>query len=84
MLVVTVLASKLLLIGALADQAIRDTLWAFFFAANWHFAAIGTDYFQSELPPSPVQHYWSLSVEEQFYFVWPALLLAILTYARRG
>lgn len=83
-LVVTVLASKLLLIGALADQAIRDTLWAFFFAANWHFAAIGTDYFQSELPPSPVQHYWSLSVEEQFYFVWPALLLAILTYARRG
>ena len=44
-------------------------MWATFFAANIHFAAVGTDDFAQEEPPSPLQHYWSLSVEEQFYLV---------------
>ena len=38
----------------------------------------GTDYFAQGQPPSPVQQFWSLSVEEQFYFVWPALLAVTL------
>src|SRR6187401_1303398 len=46
-----------------------------FFAANIRFAAVGTDYFAQEEGPSPLQHYWSLSVEEQFYPVWPLILL---------
>ncbi|MEY2628150.1 MAG: hypothetical protein RJB08_1909 [Actinomycetota bacterium] len=44
------------------------------FVANIGFARRGTDYLQSALPPSALQHYWSLAVEEQFYVVWPALL----------
>lgn len=54
-----------------------DALYATFFTANWRFAAVGTDYFQAEAAVSPLQHYWSLSVEEQFYFVWPWLMLLI-------
>ena len=60
----------------------KDAVWAVFFAANIHFAAVGTDYFAQEEPPSPLQHYWSLAVEEQFYLVWPALLLVLVLLAR--
>jgi len=48
------------------------------FVANIGFARRGTDYLQSALPPSALQHYWSLSVEEQFYVVWPALLSLLM------
>ena len=42
---------------------------------NIRFAAGATDYFGTDLTPSPVIHYWSLGVEEQFYLLWPALLI---------
>ena len=62
-----------------------DAGWAFGFLANWRFAEVGTDYFTAGGPISPLQHYWSLSVEEQFYFVWPTLILACLwIVGRRG
>ncbi len=53
-----------------------DAVWAGLFAANLRFAATDTDYFSEGLAPSPLQHYWSLGVEEQFYLVWPLLVLA--------
>jgi peptidoglycan/LPS O-acetylase OafA/YrhL len=60
-----------------------DAKWASVFAANIHFASIGTQYFGSLTPPSPIQNMWSLSVEEQFYAVWPMLLLLVTLVARR-
>jgi peptidoglycan/LPS O-acetylase OafA/YrhL len=51
-----------------------DGIWAAIFAANVHFAHVGANYFAQGQPPSPIQHYWSLAVEEQFYLVWPAVL----------
>jgi peptidoglycan/LPS O-acetylase OafA/YrhL len=84
-LVVTVAVSYLLFNTSRFTATLLDALSALFFAGNWRFAATGTDYFQSTAAPSPVQHFWSLAVEEQFYFVWPWLMLLIFAIVgRRG
>lgn len=65
----------------------EDAIAAFFWMANWRFVAQHTDYFTEAGTPSPLQHTWSLGVEEQYYFAWPLLLIAIAlllaTRARR-
>src|SRR6478735_652072 len=79
--VVTVLASLAWMSLLDARQVAIDALWATAFAANIHFAQQGVFYFAQDTGPSPLQHYWSLAVEEQFYVVWPLLLLGCLTVA---
>ncbi len=76
-LVVTALAAALFLPFVEADRVSADVLWAAFFAANVHLAVTGTDYFNTDLAPSATQHFWSLAVEEQFYIVWPLLVLLV-------
>ncbi len=79
----TIIAAYLQL-GPLVGKATAiDGRWATGFAANFHFIRQGTDYFASGLAPSPLQHYWSLAVEEQFYFVWPTLLFGLVIIGRR-
>jgi len=82
-LVVTDLVAGVLLLPTRAHATVADSLWALGFLANVHFAALGTDYFSLTRAPSAVQHYWSLSVEEQFYLLWPALVLLALGAGRR-
>lgn len=77
-LIATVVATYFLTPGVRFARTFSDSIWAALFAGNWNLGIQGTDYFQTAQIPSPVQHFWSLAEEEQFYFVWPWLMLAIL------
>jgi peptidoglycan/LPS O-acetylase OafA/YrhL len=77
----TIAAAAALTPGARLRSTTIDAAWALLFAGNWRFARQGTDYFQEGQVPSPLRHYWSLGVEEQFYLVWPWLMLALLAFA---
>lgn len=73
----TLLVARVVFNSARYDTTLTDGLWATAFSANWHFISTGTDYFAAGQPTSPFEHYWSLSVEEQFYFGLPVVLLVI-------
>jgi peptidoglycan/LPS O-acetylase OafA/YrhL len=68
-----------------ATRVAIDGQWASLFTANIRLIQQGTNYLSAQLPPSPLQHYWSLAVEEQFYLVWPFLfwLVITMTHGRR-
>ena len=83
MIVVTVILSYHYLGFLRGDQIAADGRSASLFFANFHFASIGTNYLSAQQPPSPLQNFWSLSVEEQFYVVYPSLFLIVAALARR-
>lgn len=60
-----------------------DLIAAALYVANMRFASQATDYLQEHLSPSPVLHFWSLGVEEQFYLMWPLLVVGGAWWARR-
>jgi peptidoglycan/LPS O-acetylase OafA/YrhL len=74
-LIATAVASVALLPPIQAREALGDAIASALYVGNYRFAMQGTDYLAADTPPSPFQHYWSLGVEEQFYLVWPALII---------
>jgi peptidoglycan/LPS O-acetylase OafA/YrhL len=80
--IATIVASGAWLSPLRIDALSKDAVWSALSFVNWSLAQQGTDYFHATAAPSPFQHYWSLSVEEQFYLVWPVLL--VLTAALAG
>ncbi len=82
-LLVTLAASVVLLPPLLLPGIAGDTAAAALYVSNMGFAVQATDYFAAGQAPSPILHFWSLGVEEQFYLFWPAIMLLIARGALR-
>ncbi len=68
----------------IVESTRADFLSATFWVANWRFILVDRSYGELFTNPSPVQHFWSLAVEEQFYLVFPLVLLVASRWGRRG
>lgn len=80
--VVTAIAAAAVLPPLQARSVFLDGIASALYVGNYRFAQQGTDYLNAEAP-SPFQHYWSLGVEEQFYLVWPVLIIGTAWLAGR-
>ncbi|MGY1624185.1 acyltransferase family protein [Geodermatophilus sp. SYSU D00965] len=75
-LLATILLAKLVLAPLELTELSHASVATALYASNLWFAFAGTDYLASDAP-SVLQHYWSLAVEEQFYVIWPVVLLFV-------
>ncbi|CAN5315009.1 N/A [soil metagenome] len=82
LLVVLTCATVASLSGLVGDPLRDQVTGALTFSSNWLSIYDGADYFQSS-PPSLLTHFWSLAVEEQFYLIWPLILLLLWRVAPR-
>lgn len=81
--VATAIGTAVLLPPLQARTVLGDGIASALYVGNVRFAIQGTDYLAADAEPSPFQHYWSLGVEEQFYLLWPALIIATAWFVRR-
>ncbi|MFC6344189.1 acyltransferase family protein, partial [Nocardioides hankookensis] len=76
-LLLTLVATRLVAPVTQWDVTARQSAAAATYWVNWLLASDSVDYLAAAAAPSPVQHFWSLSVEEQFYLGWPVLVLLL-------
>jgi len=81
-LVIVVIYGATIATRAQTEDLPVDILSAATWSANWRFILSGTSYFELFTAPSPVQHFWSLAVEEQFYLLLPLVLVLVLRWSR--
>lgn len=83
--IVTTIASVFILSALQVRTVAIDAITSALYVSNYWFIASGLNYFGKDqlTTPSPFQHYWSLGVEEQFYLVWPVLIIMVAWLVRR-
>lgn len=81
--IVFVLLGTIVLTGVFAPDMLtklrNDIVAALLFFTNWWYIFQDVSYFEAMGAPSPVTHFWSLAIEEQFYLIWPPLLLLLFS-----
>ena len=78
---VTAIGSRLLTDAARGNLR-GDAIATLFYVANWRFISQGESYFSFNGDPSPFRHIWTLAIEEQFYLIFPILLIALIRLTR--
>jgi peptidoglycan/LPS O-acetylase OafA/YrhL len=83
-LAVTAVASRLIAPDTRWSDTAHQIRSAALYVLNWRLAGDAVDYSAANNAATPVQHFWSLSVEEQFYLAWPLLIAVCLLVAARS
>ncbi|WP_276606350.1 acyltransferase family protein [Arthrobacter sp. CAU 1506] len=82
-LAATAVGSRMLAPPTQWEEIARQVIGSALYVENWLLASSSVDYLAADDAPTPVQHFWSLSVEEQFYLGWPVLMLLVFAAARQ-
>jgi len=80
-LVATIAASLMFMPASTWIPSLRNVIASALYVENWLLARDSVDYLARDQTPAPTQHFWSLSAEEQFYIVWPLLIMAAIVIA---
>lgn len=82
-LIVTLAATRFVAAETVWVNAGKQVIASALYVQNWVLGFMNVDYLAADNAPTPVQHYWSLSVEEQFYLLWPIVIALLFGLALR-
>jgi len=82
-LAVVLILSSFLLPQSILEKTVREVVASMFFYQNWQLAISSTDYLDASQMKSPVEHFWALSIQGQFYMIWFVLFSFILWMVKK-